>query len=257
MAARPGRIANDWLAYIRPHLRPFEALEHGERGDYIAKLSKKVRLSDNTLRRFIAAAQFLEAEGITELAPDVRMPVAAVERVARIAARQPERRRKLLEDVSEGKLTIMELRELLKKCRKSAKRPGGAHSTSSLDRVARELEIRNICRRGEVVLARADEDEFGWLLTTLMKRSFIVRLPEARRALILDAMMSQGSGTSFAMQRRGFLRNVLVGASLYDFVFVFAAAWHYEVEKLVQQLRPVLRKSVILVDDNCSRRPPP
>ncbi|GAA0006310.1 hypothetical protein BRDID11002_63140 [Bradyrhizobium diazoefficiens] len=182
MAARPGRIANDWLAYIRPHLRPFEALEHGERGDYIAKLSEESEAQATTRSAaLIAAAQFLEAEGITELAPDVRMPVAAVERVARIAARQPERRRKLLEDVSEGKLTtIMELRELLKKCRKSAKRPGGAHSTSSLDRVARELEIRNICRRGEVVLARADEDEFGWLLTTPMKRSFIVRLPEAR-----------------------------------------------------------------------------
>ena len=113
MPARPGRVANDWLPYIRPHLRPYEALGRGDRGDYIAKLSKKVKLSDNTLRRFIAAAQFLEAEGITELRPDTRMPVAAVERIARIAARQPERRRKLLEEVAEARLTIMQLRDLL------------------------------------------------------------------------------------------------------------------------------------------------
>jgi len=253
MAARPGRVANDWLAYIRPHLRPFEALGRGERGDYIAKLSKKVRLSDNTLRRFIAAGQFLEAEGITELAPDVRMPVAAVERVARIAVRQPERRRKLLADVSEGKLTIMQLRELLKKSTRSARRPGGAaHVTSSVDLVARELEIRNICKQSDVVLGRADEEELGWLLATPMKQSFIVLLPEARRALILDGKLSHGAGASFALQRREFLRNVLIGASLYDFVFVFPAAWHRETEKLLRQLRPALRKNVIVVDDNGS-----
>ena len=56
MPARPGRVANDWLPYIRPHLRPYEALGRGERRDYIANLSMKMRLFDNTLRRFIAAA---------------------------------------------------------------------------------------------------------------------------------------------------------------------------------------------------------
>ena len=58
------------------------------------------------LGRFIAAAQYLDAEGIDELPSGVRMPVAAVERVARIAARQPERRQQLLKDVAEGRLTI-------------------------------------------------------------------------------------------------------------------------------------------------------
>lgn len=251
MASRPGRVANDWLAYIKPHLRPFEALGRGERGEYIAKLSKKVTLSDNTLRRFIAAAQFLEAQGITELAPDVRMPVAAVERVARIAARQPERRQKLLEDIVEGRLTILQLREILKKSSKSARHPGGkAHPTSSMDRVVRELEARGICKRSDVALGRADDEAFGWLLGTPMNKSFVVHLPKARRALILDEKMSHGSGASFALQRREFLRNVLIGASLYDFVLVFAAAWRHEVEKLIQQLPPVLQKNVILVVDN-------
>jgi hypothetical protein len=115
MSPSPGRIASEWLAYIRPHVQPYEALGRGDRRDYIAKLSKRVKLSDNTLRRFIWAAQYLDAEGITELPSGVRMPVAAVERVARIAARQPEKRQQLLKDVAEGRLTIVELRELLKK----------------------------------------------------------------------------------------------------------------------------------------------
>ncbi|WP_164934695.1 hypothetical protein [Bradyrhizobium zhanjiangense] len=120
MSPSPGRIASKWLAYIRPHVRPYEALGRGDRRDYIAKLSKRVKLSDNTLRRFISAAQYLEAEGITELPSGVRMPVAAVERVARIAARQPEKRQQLLKGVAEGRLTIVELRELLKKSTKAA-----------------------------------------------------------------------------------------------------------------------------------------
>ena len=78
----------DWLGYIRPHIRPYDALGRGERRDYIAKLSKETKLSDNSLRRMIFAAQFLEEEGIKELPPDGKMPVGAVERVARIAARR-------------------------------------------------------------------------------------------------------------------------------------------------------------------------
>lgn len=253
MAPRPGRIANDWLAYIRPHLHAFEALGRGERGDYIARLSKKVRLSDNTLRRFIAAAQFLEAQGITELAPNVRMPVAAVERVARIAARQPERRHKLLEDIVEGRLTIVQLREILKQSVKNAKRQKGAAQTESdVDRVAREFTVRKICKPADMVLRHGNDEEFGWLLGRPMQQSYVVHLPRSRRALILDTKMSRGAGSSFALQRREFLRNVLIGASLYDFVIVFAAAWYNEVEKLVRQLRPPLREQIILIDDTGS-----
>src|ERR1700752_3670886 len=92
----------DWLGYIRPHIRPYDALGRGERRDYIAKLSKETKLRDNSLRRMIFAAQFLEEEGITKLPPG-GLPVGAVERIARIAARQPERRQQLLADASEGK----------------------------------------------------------------------------------------------------------------------------------------------------------
>jgi hypothetical protein len=199
MSATPGRIAKEWLSYIRPHLRPYEALGRGDRRDYVAKLSKKVKLSDNTLRRFIAAAQFLEAEGITELPPGIRMPVAAVEQVARIAAREPERRRELLSEVADGKLTIIELRKLLKKSNKvAAKRHRSTVPAEPLEEsVMQELEVREVCKRSDMLLSRADEEEYWWLFATPMKPSFVINLPEARRVLVMDDRTSQGTGASF------------------------------------------------------------
>jgi hypothetical protein len=250
MPPRPGRVANDWLPYIRPHLRSYEALGRGERRDYITKLSRKVKLSDNTLRRFIAAAQFLEAEGITELPADTRMPVAAVERVARIATRQPERRKQLLEDVAGGRLTIVQLRGLLKKSTRAAKRQSQSARTTSLeDRVKRELEIRQVCKRGDMVVRRVDEDEYGWLFATPMQPSFVVHLPEARRVLVMDERTSAGSGASFMWQRREFLRHILAGVALYEFVFVYAPIWRDDAEKLVQAMRDEMRAHVILIGE--------
>lgn len=250
MAAKPGRAANYWLSYIRPHLRSYEALGRGERRDYIAKLSKKVELSDNTLRRFIAAAQFLEGEGIVELPPSVRMPVAAVERVARIAARQPERRRELLDEIARGKLTVLVLREMLKKGGKSAVRHQRARAPSNLEeRVIQELEARRICKRGEARLTRADEDELWWLFATSMRPSLIAHLPRARRVLVIEDRASTASTASFALRRRELLRNILAGAALYEFVFVCASIWRSDVEKLVQAMSPAMRTHVILIGD--------
>ena len=96
----------NWLAYIRPHIKPYLALGRGERREYIEKLSEETSLSDNSLRRYIAAAQFLEAEGITDLPPGGRLPLGAVENIARIAAHDPSRRRTLLEEVVAGNMTI-------------------------------------------------------------------------------------------------------------------------------------------------------
>jgi hypothetical protein len=48
-------------------------------------------------------------------------------------------------------------------------------------------------------------------------------------------------------QRREFLRHVLAGASLYEFVFVYVSIWRKDVEKLMQAMRPEARGRVILV----------
>jgi hypothetical protein len=47
----------------------FAALPRGERMKLVDELSKKTGTSENTLRRFIAAAQVLETHGVREIPP--------------------------------------------------------------------------------------------------------------------------------------------------------------------------------------------
>lgn len=248
MSPSPGRMASEWLAYIRPHVRPYEALGRGDRRDYIAKLSKRVKLSDNTLRRFIAAAQYLEAEGITEPPSGVRMPVAAIERVARIAARQPERRQQLLKDVAEGRLTIVQLREMLKKSRKTAaKRQRASHREEPLEkRVVAELEARGVLARSDAVFSSFQEMDHWSYFDSHTKPVLVLHLPRNRRIIVMDDRSVGGTAASFMRQRREFLRNILAGAGLYDLVCVYSSIWHEDVGKLVRVMRPDVRQRVIL-----------
>jgi hypothetical protein len=114
----------------------------------------------------------------------------------------------------------------------------------------RELEARYVCKRGDMVLGRADAEDYWWLFATpLMKPSFIIHLPQARRVLVVDERTSQGAGASFMTRRKEFLRHILAGATLYEFVFVYASNWRNEVEKLVQAMRPEVRAHVVLIRD--------
>lgn len=247
MSPSPGRIASEWLAYIRPHVRPYEALGRGDRRDYIAKLSKRVKLSDNTLRRFISAAQYLEAEGITELPSGVRMPVAAVERVARIAARQPEKRQQLLKDVAEGRLTIVELRELLKKSTRAAgKRQRISNPEEPLEkRALAALKARGVLKRSDAVFATFQDLEHWPYFDSQANPVAVILLSQGRRIVAMDDRPLGGTAASFARKRREFLRNILAGTALYDLVVVFASIWHDDVAKLVRAMRPEIGQRVI------------
>jgi len=249
MSPSPGRIASEWLAYIRPHVRPYEALGRGDRRDYIAKLSKRVKLSDNTLRRFIWAAQYLDAEGITELPSGVRMPVAAVERVARIAARQPEKRQQLLKDVAEGRLTIVELRELLKKStRTAAKRKRVSDPEESLEqRALSALKARGVLKRTDSVVATFQGLDHWSYFDSHTKPALVMLLSRDRRIVVMDDRSAGGTPASFTRQRREFLRNILAGTGLYDLVLVFASIWRDDVEKLLCAMRPEMRQRMIVV----------
>lgn len=248
MSSSPGRIASEWLAYIRPHVRPYEALGRGDRRDYIAKLSKRVKLSDNTLRRFIWAAQYLDAEGITELPSGVRMPVAAVERVARIAARQPEKRQQLLKDVAEGRLTIVELRELLKKSTRAArKRRRISNPEEPLEkRALAVLKARGVLKSSDAVFATFQGLDH-WPYFDSHTKPLVILLSRDRRIVVLDDRSAGGTPVSFTRQRREFLRNILAGAGLYDLVLVFASIWRDDVENLLRAMRPEMRQHVILL----------
>lgn len=249
MPPSTGRIASEWLTFIRPHVRPYEALGRGARRDYIAKLSKRVKLSDNTLRRFVWAAQYLDAEGITELPSGVRMPVAAVERVARIAAREPERRQQLLKDVAEGRLTIVELRELLKKStRAAAKRQRVSNPEEPLEkRALAVLEARGVLKRSDAVLATFQDIDLWSYFDSHTKPALVILLSRDRRIIVMDDRSIGGTAASFMRQRREFLRNILAGVGLYDLVLVFASIWYEDVGKLVYAIRPEMRQRIVLL----------
>lgn len=242
----PSKIASNWLAYIRPHLRPYEALGRGERRDYIEKLTKKTHLSDNSLRRYIAAAQFLEEEGITELPPGKRMPVAAVERIARIAAREPERRRQLLDDLAAGNLTVEQLVDELDKSKKAVKRNRPKTPDRSLEELAKaELEAQDIAIPDDMKVFPFEVMDSSTYYDWQTKPALAILLPEARRVVVMDATRIAGTPTSFMRQRKEFLRNILVAAYFYDFVLVYAPHWRADVEKLIASGRPDARGRII------------
>ncbi len=124
---RAPQISN-WLDFIRPHLERYVRLPRGEQKDYVERVSKELREfridhggrsdapgpSVNTLRRYMAAAQFLESHGIVAFkAGHSRVPAAAVEAVARISKRDPSYAQTLLADLIAGRQTVRKLRTQL------------------------------------------------------------------------------------------------------------------------------------------------
>ena len=242
----------NWLAYIRPHIKPYLALGRGERSKYIEKLKRQTKLSDNSLRRYIAAAQFLEAEGITDLPQGGRLPLGAVENIARIAAHDPSRRRTLLDEVAAGNMTIDEVAAELEKTRKRAKRRKNASFGNLQDIVINELEARQVDIKGLSILS-FDDDGDARYFDSQTKPSFVIRLPGKPPMVAMDGRQVGGTAASFMRQRKEFLRNVLVAAGLYETVIVYAPHWHEDVARLIRHARPAVGARIMLIES--SERP--
>lgn len=246
MPATP-KIA-DWLGYIRAHIRPYDALGRGERGDYIAKLSRETKLSDNSLRRMIFAAQFLEAEGVTELPPGGKLPVGSVERIARIAAREPEKRQQLLANLTAGKVTVHQLKRQLKKSDKVAKRARTTRDDVPLvERAKAELNSHDAGDIHDMIDVDFLTMPDAWCFDSLNKPARAIILPRSRRAVLLDGTSFQGTVGSFMRQRKEFLRNVIIGAGLYDFVLVWAPFWREDVAALLKDMQPSSASRIIVM----------
>src|SRR5260370_27193736 len=130
---------------------------------------------------YIAAAQFLEEEGITEVAPGRRMPVAAVERIARIAAREPERRRQLLDDLAAGNLTVEQLVDELDKSKKAGKRNRPKTPDRSLEELAKaELEAQDIAIPDDMKVLPFETVDPSKYFDWQTKPALAILLPEAR-----------------------------------------------------------------------------
>lgn len=240
----------DWFGYIRPHIRPYDALGRGERRDYIAKLSKATKLSDNSLRRMIFAAQFLEKEGIKDLPAGGKLLVGAVERIARIAAREPEKRQQLLADAVAGKVTIQQLKDQLKKSDRVAKRARKDRDDFPLvERAKAALAsqgIADVKNMKEVDILHTEHAEH---FNRGTRPSHALILTQGRRAVLLDGTSFAGTIGSFMRQRQEFFQNLLMAPSLYDFVVVYAPFWHAEAELLISIMPADVRSRVILMED--------
>ncbi|WP_426440584.1 hypothetical protein [Bradyrhizobium genosp. P] len=247
----------NWLAYIRPHVQPYMALGRGERAKYIAKLSKKTELSDNSLRRMIAAAQFLEAEGITDLPPGGRLPLGSVENIARIAAHEPSRRRELLDQVWAGRLTIDQLAEELEKTRKAAKRRANVKHVDPREFTDRILAVKAIDTLEakhfdlEGISVNRFDDVIGDLryFDLQTKPSLVLQILGKPPMVVLDGSETGGTAASFMRQRQEFLRNVLVAAGLFETVLVYAPHWHGDLESLVRHARPSVGARIIIIGE--------
>jgi hypothetical protein len=239
----------NWLAYIRPHVRPYQALGRGERRKYIEKLSRQTQLSDNSLRRMIAAAQFLEEEGITDLPPGGRLPLGSVENIARIAAHEPSRRRELLDKVWAGERTIDELAEELEKTRRKAKRRANAPALRLEELAIEELKARDFDLE-EMRLISFDDDRDNRYFDSQTRPAFVIRRPLPKTSIVvMDGRQSGGTAASFMRQRKEFVRNIWAAAGLYETVLVYAPHWHEDVAKLISDARPSVGTRIILIGD--------
>jgi hypothetical protein len=239
----------DWFSYIRPHIRPYDALGRGERRDYIAKLSKATKLSDNSLRRMIFAAEFLEKEGIKGLPAGGKLLVGAIERIARIAAREPEKRQQLLADAVAGKVTIQQLKDQHNKSDRVAKRARKDRNDFSLVELAKAaLASQGMTDAKNMKDVDILHTEHAQHFNRGTRPSHALILTQGRRAVLLDGTSFAGTIGSFMRQRQEFFQNVLIAPSLYDFVVVYAPFWHAEAELLISIMTADVRSRIILME---------
>jgi hypothetical protein len=252
--AGPSKIKQDWLSFIRPHLLPYEALGPGERLKYIAKLSKETKLSDNSLRRYIAAAQFLETEGFTEVPLGARLPVAAVERIARIAALRPGVQQRLIHEVLAGQTSVALLVSMLGEAKKRAAKaqrdllfkplssPEGFEHLANAAKA--ELASRGIADVASMKAFPFEQMDTSEYYEWRSRPAMAIKLPEDRRVAVMD----ERTPSSILSQRKEFKRNLLSAIACYDYVLVYAPSLQADIEKLRRTVLPSIRERIISLD---------
>jgi hypothetical protein len=248
MAHPNAKSFNDWLGFIRPHLAAYERLARGKRKGYVAKLAEKRGLKANTLRRYIAAAQFLEAEGITSLPTggEGRMPVGSVERIARIGKRDPARVKQLLNELAEGKWTTEQLLRQLKRAPKAVAEPRGETPQALAQRAIADLQQAGIEQAEKGVAAPFPHVMNTRYFDRWMASAFVVVLPQERKAVVMDERLWMVGIASLTVNKREFLRSMVVAITMFDVVLVYAAAWAAEIEELRRMMRHDERARLIL-----------
>lgn len=271
-AARPNtarrkraRQISNWLAFIRPHVDRYLALPRGEQKKFVDKLSEKTGSSGNTLRRYIAAAQVLEAHGVTEFPPGLkRLPVAAVEAIERISKQDPARGRELFKQLIEGLWSIRELKEKLADIPQRGRPANRALRVKSITNEQLVAEIAGLSgetsRQGEAGQADFKLIRFvDWpmeqglnLLSRAALPRFVVPLPTGAHAVVFDDSAVRWHASP-AVAMREFLRNIAIAATIFDYVVVLCGIFRQEVEREVMAMRDDCRRRIRILSGTTER----
>jgi hypothetical protein len=248
---RAPQIRN-WLAFIRPHADRYAALPRGERMQLVAELSKKTGTRENTLRRFIAAAQVLETHGIREIPPGRKyLPVGSVEAIERISKKDPERGRELFKNLFEGAGSIRHFRAKLADTlgRDPPKKPSYREKRFWIDDILGEIEKRARVSRRHFQVMRFVEAPLKRSFSLFAKSAapvLVVLMPEDRRAAVFDESVLVWSAGA-AVITREFLRNIAVATAIFDKIFVLCTTLSTEVEAIAAEMPRDRRDRIVVL----------
>jgi hypothetical protein len=203
--------------------------------------------SENTLRRFLGAAAFLDAAGIAALPPDRRMPVGSVEAVARISKRDPVQGAQLLKDLGRGMWTIATLKQQLANAadpEQTTPSTLGETSESLLDVALCCKERLRELPGDEMAIVRFREwRPLPARFDGVAEPALVLSFPRDRAMAVFDEA-SLSWATSALRARREFLRSIVMAAAMFDFVCVFTMALNEELLRCVGALRPESSKRI-------------
>lgn len=254
---RPERAAptTDWLSLIRPHFENYRNLPWGKQKDFIDKLAYHEGQNANTLRRYIAAAEFLESFGITQFPQGIeRMPVASVEAIGRISRKDPVRARALLNDLLNGVGTIRGLKKQLSALPKRPTSPGKGPSATFIWLPQLQDDIYGLIAGApwrdsipqQLVLWRFNDwtGPANVFAKQAWPRAFVPLL--GGHAVVVFDEAELVWAVSPAQVPQAFIRNIAVAATLFDFVVVYCKALQTDVEHVVAAMRQDCRSRILV-----------
>lgn len=274
---RPKRIGkprtrqlSNWLEFIRPHLDHYVTLPRGEQKNYVERLSEEMRQlridqggrpeapgpSVNTLRRYMAAAQFLQSHGIVNFpAGRPRMPAAAVEAIASISKRDPAYAQTLLADLMAGRQTIRGLRTQLENLPEQGFPPDPNIRRFSYEELQQALsEFASRVFGKPVAPEEFQLAEFSLGPDVVPVATFdplahpfaTGKFGDGRRVAIFDESTVLWK-VSPDRAKREFKRNIAVATTMFDIVAVCCATLQSDVDDMRARMYGDCRKRVLVL----------
>jgi hypothetical protein len=241
---------SDWLGFIRSHYEAYRTLPWGQQKAFIDKLARDHGQSANTLRRYIAAAEFLESFGVTRFPQGIKqVPVASVEAITRISKLDPARGRYYLDSLMQRVGTIRwykaELADLTRNRAEINRQPDGKRISEAAFR--RHISAGGRARWKGLWIRFAE-----WTGPTALfaKTAWppLVVVFERDKLLVVFDEGKLAWGTSPAGVTREFTRNIALAATMFDAVLVYCHVLKADVERITAAMHEHCRDRIRIHD---------